>query len=139
MQFKPNIELKLQIQTKLQLFLAMDISLLLTHNIPQISTDEKLHMMTKSMMKIKYFLFRSQTNGIYDLQYILRYNASQTSNSNSKQKRNYSFCSYGYPCPSHTHYPIHISIDEKSCMQTKSMLKIKNFSFRSQTNDRNDL
>ena len=49
------------------------------------------------------------------------------------------FCSYGYPCPSHAHYPIHISIDEKSCMKTKSMLKIKNFSNRSQTNDTNDL
>ena len=45
----------------------------------------------KSMLKIKNFYNRSQTNGIDDLQYILRHNKSQTSTSNSKYYQNRTF------------------------------------------------
>ena len=63
----------------------------------------------KSMLKIKNFHSRSQTNGIYDLQYILRCISSQTSTSNSKYypKRTFfhsSICIYP-----HTQYPIYLN------------------------------
>ena len=51
--------------------------------------NEKSGMKMKWMLKIKNFLFRSQTNGIYGLYYILRWKSSQTSTSNSKYNQRY--------------------------------------------------
>ena len=84
MHFKPNIDLKLQIQPKPELFSLIHMPLLLTPNAPYISINQKSHVKMKSMLKIKNFSNRLQTNAIYDLQYILRCISSQTSTSNSK-------------------------------------------------------
>ena len=90
-------------------------------------------MKMKSIMKIKNYSHRSQTNGEDDLWYVLRSNPSQTSTSNFKYKRNYTyFHSYLPLCFSHS-IP-HISERMKSHIRRWSMLKIKNFSNRSQTN-----
>ena len=48
-------------------FFTITYALLLTPNIPYISIDQKTHMKMKSMLKIKNFYKRSQTNGIYGL------------------------------------------------------------------------
>ena len=106
---------------------------------------------------MKNFSFRSPTNGIYGLYYISRWNLSQTLTSNSKYNPNLDNISYKAIQAKHrpltpsiietvaffTHpYAFiltpnipYISIDQKSHMKMKSMLKIKNFSNRSQTND----
>ena len=60
-----------------------------TPNIPCISMNEKSGMKMKWMLKIKNFLFRSQTNGIYGLYYILRWKSSHISTFNSKYNQRY--------------------------------------------------
>ena len=65
-------------------------------------------MKMKSMLKIKNFHNRSQTNGIYDLQNILRCISSQTSTSNSKYYRNRTFF-YHHICLYSSHPILHIS------------------------------
>ena len=82
---------------------------ILTPNIPYISIDEKSRMRMKSMLKIKNFYNRSQTNGIYDLQYILRCISSQTSTSNSKYYWNRTFFHSSICIYPHTQYSIYLN------------------------------
>ena len=83
MQFKPYIDLELQLETKLYHFSVIHNPLFLTPTVLQISINEKSHVMTTLMLKIKNFSFRSHTNGIDDLWYILCCNSSYISTSNS--------------------------------------------------------
>ena len=48
-------------------FFTHPYAFILTPNIPYISIDQKLYMTMKSVLKIKNFSNRSQTNDIYDL------------------------------------------------------------------------
>ena len=84
-------------------------------------------------MKIKNYSRRSQTNDTDDLEYVWRSNPSQTPTSNFKYKRNYTYF-HSYLPLSSSHSIPHISERMKSHIRRWSMLKIKNFSNRSQTN-----
>ena len=90
----------------------MHIPLLITPNTSYISIDEKSDIKMKLMLKIKNFLFRSQTNYIYHLQYIFRYISNQTSTSNSNYKRNRSFI-HSSICICYSHPIPHISQSTK--------------------------
>ena len=114
--------------------------LLLTPNAPYISIKQKSHVKIKLMLKIKNFSFRSQTNGIDDLEYILATILSQYQPLTPITKETVAILTITCPFIPHTQYHIyHISTNEKSDIKIKLMLKIKNLLFRSHTNDINYL